>query len=296
LNKAFLKKNLSGKLAPKGVGKVGKSFDIVGDIAIIKVPPDLDGRKEPIARAVMAVNRSVKTVLNQTSPVTGEFRIRELEHVLGERKTWTLHREYGCVFKVDLEKVYFSPRLSFERMRVGKLVGEGEVVVNMFAGVGCFSIIIAKHSPVRMVYSIDVNPEAVQLMRENIFLNRVEERVEAIEGDAEEVVRERLPCLADRVLMPLPEKAYEYLDTAVKALKEGRGRVHYYDFVHAGREEKPINKLIEKTSKRLDELGVEHEITSSRVVRTVAPRLYQIALDIKVLHQARCWKLRDEAR
>ena len=170
MKKSFLKRYLVDKLTPEELEKVSKSFDVVGDIAIIRVPPALESRKELIAEAVMAENKSVKTVLRQQSPVAGAFRLRSLEHVAGERKTETHHREYGCVFKVDLAEAYFSPRLSFERMRVGTLVGRGEIVVNMFAGVGCFSIIIAKHSPARRVYSIDLNPAAVQLMQENIAL------------------------------------------------------------------------------------------------------------------------------
>jgi len=152
----------------------------------------------------------------------------------------------------------------------------------MFAGVGCFSIIIAKHSPARRVYSIDLNPEAVRLMRENISLNRVGLWVEALEGDAKDVVEERFLNKVDRFLMPLPEKAYVYLDLAVKALKDGRGVIHYYDFVHTGRGEEPINKLVEKVSEKLGGLGIKYEVASSRIVRTVGPNWYQIVLDINV--------------
>lgn len=280
--KSFLKRYLADKLTPEELEKVSKSFDVVGDIAILRVPPDLENRKELIAEAVMATNKNVKTVLHQLSPIAGVFRLRTLEHVTGEWKTETQYREYGCVFKVDLEKVYFSPRLSFERMRIGKLVGRGETVVNMFAGVGCFSIIIAKHSQVGKVYSIDLNPTAVHLMRENIALNRMKRKVEAICGDAREIVAERFLNVVNRVVMPLPEKAYEYLDIAVKALKESRGIVHYYDFIHAGRGESPIDKGVDKIDKKLEELGVEYVVSESRIVRLVGPRWYQVALDIQV--------------
>jgi tRNA (guanine37-N1)-methyltransferase len=282
MKKSFLKRYLADKLTPEEIEKVSKSFDVVGDIAILRIPPTLESRKKLIAETVMAENNSVKTVLHQQSPVAGVFRTRTLEHVAGECKTETLHREYGCVFKVDLAEVYFSPRLSFERMRVGTLVGREEVVVNMFAGVGCFSIIMGKHSLARRVYSIDINPAAVQLMRENIALNRMRRRVEAICGDAREVVAERFLNSVDRVLMPLPEKAYEYLDIAVLALQESRGVVHYYDFIHAGRGESPVNKGVVKVDKKLGERRIEYVVTASRIVRMVGPRWYQIALDIQV--------------
>ena len=230
----------------------------------------------------MAENRTVTTVLNQQSPVAGVFRTRTLEHVAGEWTTETLHREYGCVFKVDLAAAYFSPRLAYERRRVATLVRRGEIVVNMFAGVGCFSIIMAKHSQVGKVYSIDLNPAAVQLMQENIALNRVRRQVEAIGGDARAVIQERFRNAVDRVLMPLPEKAYKYLDIAVQALHHRRGVIHYHDFLHANSGEDPIAKGVAKAEPKLNELGVDHGVTASRVVRMVGPRWYQIALDIQV--------------
>ena len=141
---------------------------------------------------------------------------------MGERKSETIHKEYGCVFKIDLKKAYFSPRLSYERLRIAKLVKPGEVVLNMFAGVGCYSISIAKHSEPLKVFSIDINPVAFQLLHENSRLNRVEAVVVPIQGDAKQVIDTELLNVADRVLMPLPERANEYLDSAFSALKPKR--------------------------------------------------------------------------
>lgn len=283
MNKAFLKKYLADKLSLKELGQCSKSFDIVGDIAIIKVPLAIDNRKKIIAKAVMVANKHVKTVLNQISPVRGRFRLRKLEHIFGERRTETLYKEYGCIFRVDLSKVYFSPRLSYERMRLARLVKPKEVVINMFAGVGCFSIMIAKHSETSKVYSIDINPKAVQLMRENISLNKVVGRVETILGDAREVIEPKLKDKADRVLMPLPAKSYEYLDTALIALRSTGGFIHYYDFIHTKKGERPVEGIIKRVKKRLSGLRISFEVISSRVVRTVGPNWYQVVLDMKVL-------------
>jgi tRNA (guanine37-N1)-methyltransferase len=106
--------------------------------------------------------------------------------------------------------------------------------------------------------------------------------VEAICGNAREVVAKQLLNAVDRVVMPLPEKAYEYLDIAVKALQESQGVVHYYDFIHAGRGESSIDKGVDKVDKKLGALGVEYMVTASRIVRMVGPRWYQIVLDIQV--------------
>jgi len=273
---------LAGKLEPWELKLLYKSYDVVGDIAVIRVPDSLQHRREVIAEAIMQTHKRVKTVLCQTGPVSDDFRLRKLLWVAGEKKTETIHREHGCVFKVDLEACYFSPRLSYERMRIARLVQPDEVVINMFAGVGCYSIIIAKHSEAQKIYSIDINPVAVQYMKENVRLNKVEERVVTVQGDAKRVIEEKLRSVANRVLLPLPERAYEYLDYALLALKPFGGWIHYYDFEHAKKGEKPIEKIESKVCKRLQELSVNFEVPFGRVVRGVGPNWFQIVLDIAV--------------
>ncbi|MEM2849806.1 MAG: class I SAM-dependent methyltransferase family protein, partial [Candidatus Bathyarchaeia archaeon] len=203
-----------------------KTIEVVGDIAILKIPPELEPYRFKIGEEVLKRIPSIKTILRQVSPTSGSYRVRGFEWLAGEYKTATIHKEYGCIFKVDLSKVYFSPRLLFERLRIAQLTKQGEVVVNMFAGVGCFSIIIAKLKPVSKVYSIDINPTAYELMVENIRLNRVECIVEPILGDSKDVIESALEGSADRVLMPLPELAYGYLPSAISCLKDRRGWLH----------------------------------------------------------------------
>jgi len=275
-----LKERLRNLLTSSELKALYNSFDIVGDIAIVRIPDSLMDKRRIIAKALMEIHRNVKTVLCQVSPVSGDFRLRRLEWVYGEKKTETLHKEHGCLFKVDLAKCYFSPRLSYEHMRIAKQVSPGEIIVNMFAGAGGFSIIIAKHSKTKKIYSIDINPVAVHYMKININLNNVTNIVEPIEGDSKEVIMSRLRNVADRVLMPLPEKAYEYLDYALMALKPEGGIIHYYDFEHANKDEKPIEKVINKVSNKLSSLNAEFEVFNSRIVRSVGPRWYQIVLDI----------------
>jgi len=258
------------------------SYDIIGDIAVIRIPEKIEHNADKIAEEVMQSNPHIKTVLQQTSPVKGELRLRNLKWLAGENKTETLHKESGCIFKVDLEKCYFSPRLSFERMRITKQVMPNEVIVNMFSGVGCFSILIAKYANPLRVYSIDINADAVRYMVENIRLNRVNYVVEPIEGDAKEIIVNRLQNLADRVLMPLPEKAFEYLDYALLTLKTNGGKIHYYDFIHAKKGIDPIQEVQTKVFEKLRNMNVCFRCTFGRIVRTVGPRWYQVVLDIEI--------------
>lgn len=274
---------LSEILPPDRLEALKTSVEIVGDIAIIKIPPELEKVEGAIGEALLKALPSLRTVLKQTSPVAEAFRVRGLEYLAGERKTSTLYREHGCLFKVDLAQAYFSSRLKFERGRVASLVGVGEVVVNMFSGVGCFSIIAAKNRAPTRVFSIDINPYAVAQTGENVKLNRLEHIITPILGDAKEVVENQLVGGVDRVLMPLPEKAYEYLDVAVRALRGGRtGWIHYYDFVYSKEKREAALGVEEEVRGRLEGLGVGFSVENRRIVRPVGPRWFQVALDISV--------------
>lgn len=281
--KGGLKAVLTDKLEPNEIKQIYKSYDIIGDIAVIRVPKGLERHSKIIAEAIMQTHRRVKGVWRQITPVFGDFRLRKLEWIMGEKRTETVHKEHGCSFKVDIEKCYFSPRLSYERMRIAKQIHSNEVIVNMFAGVGCYSIIIAKHSQAKRIYSIDINPVAVRYMKENVRLNRVEDKVICVLGDAKEILKQKMKKQANRILMPLPEKAYEYLNYAMLVLKPPEGHLYYYGFEHAKKDENPLEKVKQKVSEKLRMLDVDFEITSARIVRTTGPRWYQVVLDILIL-------------
>ncbi|MFH1328961.1 MAG: class I SAM-dependent methyltransferase family protein, partial [Candidatus Bathyarchaeota archaeon] len=218
-----------------------------------------------------------------TTPVKDEFRTRELTWIGGNETTETIHRENNCQLRVDLSKTYFSSRLQFERMRIAGLVKFGEVIVNMFSGVGSFSIVVAKFARPSKVYSIDINPYAVKYLTKNVELNRVEGTVVPILGDAREIIDSSLLNTADRVLMPLPEKVFDYLGVAISALGKNGGYIHPYDFVHAIKNEDPLSKFVNKLTEKLDVFNVSFSFSGGRVVRSVGPNWHQVVLDIRVL-------------
>lgn len=263
--------------------RIWGGMDVVGDIAIIRKPFDVDLEAlSHLAEEMLKRIPWIRSVWASVSPVQGEHRLRELSHLAGEKRTETIYREHGCAFKVDIASVYVSPRLSHEHMRVAKLVGKGEGVINMFAGAGLFSIIIAVHSSPSRVFSIDINERAYRLMEENVRLNRVEGRVIPILGDASDVV-EDLRASAHRILMPLPELAYKLLPKAVEAL-EREGWIHVYDFVRSPTRASALELAEEIYGRALSRLESvrSHRILGSRVVRSVGPRRYQVVLDIWV--------------
>lgn len=202
------------------------SFDTLGSVALVKIADEVSAYSKDIGKAILATHKSIKTVC-MDSGVVDEFRTRNIKVVAGEKTTETTHKEYGVIFRMDVSKVFFSPRLATERDQVSRQVKPGEVVVDMFAGIGPFSIMIAKSRSPKVVYAIDINPVAIEFMKENIALNRVH-GVEPILGDAREVIG-RLEK-ADRVIMNLPHDACNYVQDAIRALKPG-GVLHYYEIM-----------------------------------------------------------------
>ncbi|MDQ1254980.1 MAG: tRNA (guanine37-N1)-methyltransferase [Euryarchaeota archaeon] len=253
------------------------SYEVIGDIALLE-DPDLDKEKAlKIADALLRTQKNTKTVLKPLTPVIGEFRVREFEIVAGEPRTETTHREYGCRYKVDLARAYFTPRLSTERSRILSWIKEGDTVVDMFAGVGPYSILLAKSKKPSRIIAIDKNPDAVHYLKENIALNSVK-NIEAIEGDAREVAKE-FAGTTDHVIMNLPHNAYEFLDSAVLLTKPG-GIIHYYGIT-------PEDDLFESSIKLIKEAagrtGRQVEVLEKRIVRSYAPYQYNICIEAKII-------------
>lgn len=271
---------LADKIPAPLLADVPKAIDFVGDIAIIDIPPALTQHKKTIGEALLKTHKQTKTVLAKSGAVEGVYRLRDFEVIAGPEETLTVYKEYGCTYHVDVAKAYFSPRLSTEHNRVASTVKEEETVVDLFAGVGPFAIPIAKkHKNVR-VYAVDVNPDAISLLKKNILLNRVEKQVVPILGDARQVVKEHLSGKADHVIMNLPETALEFVDVACEAIKPEGGTVHYYCFVNA-------SDPLETAEVRLTEAVTKNNrkvtnIMLTKAVREVAPYTWQVVVDAKI--------------
>jgi tRNA (guanine37-N1)-methyltransferase len=254
------------------------SFDIIGHIAIIEVPERLKRKKKIIAKVIMELNKHIKTVLEKASERKGVYRIRKYRFLAGEKNFETIHKEYGCVFKLDPTKVYFSPRELTERQRIASQVKENEVVMVMFAGVGPYAIQIAKKQPkVKEVIAIEINPVAVKYAKENVLLNKVQDKVKVIEGDVREKCKD-FYGKCDRVVMPLPKGAEDFLDIAVKCLKN-KGYIHFYNW---GTEPNIFENAEKIVQEKLGNLGVKYKIINKRKVLPYAPRKWKICLDIYV--------------
>ncbi len=275
----MLKDALRGSLSEQEIAILSSSFDVVGDIAIVKVPPELRIKEKLISDQILAKMKSVKTVLKQETPVGGEFRTRVVSFIGGEEKFETIYKESGLVFKVNVQTAYFSPRLSTERLRIRALVSDGEKIFNMFAGIGTFSLIIAKTKNC-VIESVDKNPEAIRLAFDSLKLNKkLRGTVHPILADAKEFAYQNAGEF-DRVLMPLPERVDEFLESAVLSARKDRlATIHYYCHV-------PEDKFLDKgwIGKHLEEvnIGRKYEIKTWKRVREVGPRLIQAVADIEL--------------
>jgi len=262
------------------------SLEIVGDIAILRFPvwikPTNPELLERISKKLIEKFPYIKSVWLSATPIYGEERIRRLIHLAGEERTRTIYREHGVSFLVDIAKAYISPRLSYEHMRVAKLVGEGEIVTNFFSGIGGFSLVIAKHSKAGLVNSIDINREAVELQKESIILNGLEGRVRVFHGDARNIAELYLRESSDRILLPLPGIDETFYQAALKALAKRGGFLHVYEFVSF--EDDP-NVAIEEKFREIESMimrfGWAAHLKNVRKVRSVGPRKVQVVFDIE---------------
>ncbi|MCL5730581.1 MAG: class I SAM-dependent methyltransferase family protein [Candidatus Thermoplasmatota archaeon] len=198
------------------------SFDVIGSIAVIKVKSM--ERAVQISESIYGSNRAITSVYYAGS-VGSDFRTRHLTLLAGKEGTVTVHRENGMRFKVDISRVYFSPRLATERSIVASSVQDGEQVLDLFAGVGPFSITIAEKSKCT-VDAVDINPAAVELMKENISMNRLRGEVRPFLSDAADFLS-RSSQKYDRIIMNLPMESEKFLNSATDHLKDG-GIMHYY--------------------------------------------------------------------
>ena len=271
-----LKELMKGKIPDNLINYVPSSFDLIGDLCIIEIPDVLQNYKYILANEVIKHYKNVKAVYEKSSAVSGITRVRKITHLAGEKRTLTLHKENGCLYYVDISKVYFSPRLSTEHLRVADQVKDNEVVVDMFAGVGPFSILIAKRVNAT-VYAIDINPFAIDLLKRNIRINKLKGKVIPILGDAREVIDSQLKDIATRVIMNLPHSADRFLDSAVKALGDS-GVVHFYTVLSGfplDYSEK-INYLKSVANQFNYKLV---KILEKRKVKEIAPHEYQVVID-----------------
>jgi len=272
-----LRDGLSGKVPDQVLELLPRAFDTVGTIAIVEIPKGLEKYEKVIASTLLEVTPSITTVVKKVGGHSGTFRRQKVRVLAGKRVKSTIHCENGIRLKVHVENTYFSARTATERMRVATLVRPGEEVLVMFSGIAPFVLVIAKNSTAKRVVGVEINPKSHALALESLEMNkRLKDRVELYNGD----VRKIMPKLGkfDRILMPLPKDAEEFMDMALGASHAGTV-IHYYTFC----KEEEIPLAASKILPVCEKLG--RKCRALRIVKAgqTGVREYRISVDIEVM-------------
>ncbi len=279
--KKNIKLYLKDKIPEEKFHLIPTSFDIIGSkegaIGIIEIPPEMEKYGEIIAEAIHYVHKNVKSVLAKDSERHSEFRLRDFKLLSGDPDVEIIHKESGCRFKFDPRLAYFSPRESTERERINLQVTSGEDILVLFSGIGPLPICITKKNPDVMVTAIELNPDAHRYCLENIRLNKVEDRVNAILGDVREIAP-NLDKQYDRVLTPLPKGAYLFLDIIIPRVKPG-GILHFY---HWAPEDDRYSEAMNYIREACAKLNRQAEFLDGVRVAKYSPRFSKVRLDILI--------------
>jgi tRNA (guanine37-N1)-methyltransferase len=220
-----LKDQMKGKIPEPLLPMVPKRFEIIGDIAVLSIPPKLDNYKIDIARMVASKRKNIKTVLNKVAMLQGETRVGKYETLLGS-DTETVHKEYGYLYRLDVRNVFFNTRLSSERLRVASKITSYEDVLIPFCGVGPFAVLAASQKA--NVIAVEKNAEACRWLAENVQLNKVDDNVSIIHGDATHITN-MIKGSFDRTIVPIPYGRDHFLWDILELIKKG-GVIHFYTF------------------------------------------------------------------
>ncbi len=265
LNKVLLEEKIITK---SELNFVPNSFDTVGDIAIFnEIPQEIKKKEKKIGKKLLELQKNIKVVVKKSGKYSGRLRTPKLTHLAGERRKVTAHVESGCKLNLDVEKCYFSTRSGAERLRIAKKTKKNESVLVMFSGIAPFPCIISKHSNAKEIHAVELNRTAHKFAKQNILQNKLE-NVFLHQGDVNKI----LPVIKkkfDRIIMPLPKSAKNYLDLALKKLKS-KGTIHLYLFANET-EFKNIKKEYKKKFKTVKLTKAGH----------FGPGVFRICLDLK---------------
>jgi len=273
-----LRKKLIARLSKEELDILPRGYQIIGKILLIRLKPGLIKHKKIIGNALIHIFPYIHTVclLKGIKKIT---RKPDVEIIAGCKEhepapsTQTLHKEHGCQFLLDISEVMWSEGNKHERIRLTKLVKNNETIVDMFAGIGYFSIFIAKYCNPKKVYAIDINPKALEYLRKNVWLNNVEDKIEILQGDCRKFSK-LLENTADRIIMGYLFDTEKFLPSALRIAKNNC-IIHF----HKTAKTVEIKKLKEKI------MGIRNhkiKILRTKKVKSYAPKIWHVVFDLKV--------------
>ncbi|MFH0929422.1 MAG: class I SAM-dependent methyltransferase family protein [Candidatus Aenigmatarchaeota archaeon] len=269
----ILREALKGKLSENKLKLLPGGYQIIGDIMIVKLDRMLVKQRKLIGKAIIKIFPNVRTIclFKKLGPVT---RKPDLEVIAGCCSTLTLHKEHGCQFLIDVSASMWSKGNKNERKRMIEIAKTGETIVDMFAGIGYFSIFLAKYSRPKRLYAIDINPKAVEFLRKNAFLNKVESKIEILEGDCRKLSK-LLENTADRIVMGYLFDTEKFLPHAFRIAKK-RCTIHFH------RNAKNPDKIIDKLEKIAEKNKVKLKVLRTVNVKSYSPGTCHYVFDLRI--------------
>lgn len=272
-----LKEALKNKLSKKDFKFAPKAYDSFGNIAIIEIPKELEKQKKIICDTLLEIQPRFETICSIESNHEGKFRIQKVKIISGKKQKIALYKESGCSLEIPLGEVFFSPRLSNERLRIAKEIKENEIVGAWFSGVGPYPIVFAKNSKMKQAIAIELNPIGHEYAIKNAKLNKInDEKIIFIKGDVKKQFK-KFPKHFHRIAMPLPHTGYQFLKEAFYCIKP-KGIIHFYEIIEKGNFDLPLKQIKETANEQNRKI----KIIRKAVVRQFSPTKEQIVFDIQL--------------
>jgi tRNA wybutosine-synthesizing protein 2 len=270
-----IKQSLAKKIPTKLLDHLPSKWEKIGDILLIKLHSELEQHRRIIGKTYAKILRC-RTVLQETGNITGVFREPHVEIIFGPRDTETIHIENKIRYQLDPQKIMFSSGNMNERLRMAHIAKGDETIVDLFAGIGYFTLPLAVYSRPKEIYACEINPVAYGYLCRNIVLNDVTEIVKPLLGDN----RYTAPNdVADRVIMGYITDTYTFLPLAVECLKNNSGIIHYHEiWPNKLMPEEPVN-LVRKVAAYYDKHA---QVLKEKHIKSYAPGVNHVVFDIQV--------------
>jgi len=267
---------LKGVVPENLLEKLPRRCRIIGDIAVVKLEPELEEYKEEVGKLALDFYDVRSVVLLRQ--IKGKFRIPDAEVIAGSKNTITIHKEHNYSFKLDVSKLMLCLGNSNERYRMARISNRSEIVIDMFAGIGQFSIPMALNSRPKKIFSIEINEEAYYYLIENILLNRVQDFIFPIHGNSKIILDRYFEDFADRIIMGYFGGTREFLKEAFKAIKVG-GVIHFHELYERWG---AVDRCKEDIKKEAESYGVKVSFLYGRVIKSYSSRRVHVVVDFKV--------------